>query len=204
MQLYREEFLRAVAFVKHAILVSEATSALTYMHVTIKKERCRFTAADHFCGKRALLYRPITIQAEDIDEPENQDFLISKAALESFETLCTKHRAKLKDAIKRDPSLRLIEIGPNELESHGVVLTYDQPKIGEAYPALDQYFDADRQEVTTMLANPKVISTVLKGFDVNKTIEIIYAGEEGPICVHDGDYFEAFYLPVRRRQGEES
>ena len=128
MQLDRSQFLKAVKFLKPAILVTEGTEPMTNVHVKIVADRCQLTAANGVCGKRVTLVTPAQIAFDETEKPDDdQEFMIDKATLESFETLCQKHKAIFERAAKADQTLKLIDIFSNVLESHKDRLNYIQP-----------------------------------------------------------------------------
>ncbi len=202
MRLDREQFLKAVKFLKPAILVSDNQTPMTYLHVKVEREKCQLTATDHYCGKRAILLRPITVEDDNDFEPEFQEYLITKPSLEAFETLCAKHKKKLEAAGKRDPGVKLIDISDKILESNGVFINYKQP-AGLEFPMLESFFEAPRYPIGSIKANPSVVLTAFKEFDARKEVEITMSGHDGPVNIQQEDFnFQAFFLPIRPDETE--
>jgi hypothetical protein len=200
MKLIRDELIKASEFIKHAILISDQPDPKNYVHVKIMGERCQLTAADGHCGKRVTLFRPAQLSIEETEKPDpDQEYLIDRATLLVYIELCKKHKELLKKKAKHDHSLMYIDIGAQALESHGDVLSYQQPAC--EFPEIEKYFlgfvEADKKrEVREMKIDPALAIAALKEFPGNATVS--FSGSGGPISMesNNGEY-QAFYLPIK-------
>jgi hypothetical protein len=203
MQLDRSVLLKAIKFLKPAISKadeeeqkhSDKIKALTHVHVRIDAGKCIMTAGDGTCGKRVHLKRPsqLVLVGKEEKTPD-QEYLIPRATIEAFETLCQKHKAKFEKSAKIDHSLKLIDIFDTSLESHKNVIRYEQP-IGLEYPDLDQFFFANKEPVTDIKFSSGVVIDCLKEFGCH--VEISFAGQREAVYIcNDGAEYEAFFMPV--------
>lgn len=201
MQLYREEFLKAIKFLKPAILTDDRPDPLTCLHVKIDATTCVLTAGNYYIGKRVTLTSPMI--PEDIEKSgspqEYADFLIPLSTLLSFETLCLKHKAKFKDTT--DLSLKLIDIFKDRLESFKDFITYQQP-ITPPFPNLFKFFSL---EISNMAVVGKIrwkhdlMIDAMKEFD--EVVEVYFNGETGHIYFKtESTNQEAFLMPCGEKE----
>jgi len=209
MLLDRSEMIKAIKFLKPAILkadeseqdTSEKIRALTHVHVKIEGDVCTMTAGDGHCGKRVILNHLAQLMLET-EEKEIHDgnFLIPRATLEAFETLCSKHKAKLEKSSRIDHSLKFIDIFPDALESHKDRIEYNQP-VGVVYPEIDRFFHTGADPVEHLNVNAGVVIDALKEFTCN--IQITFSGEDGPVYIQTEDMtFQAFFM-VQKRENDD-
>ena len=194
MQIDREQFLKAVKFLKPAMLISDYPDAKNYLHVKIEGDNCQLTTSDGHCGKRVTLTRCMQL-AIDEDEPldPDQGYLIDKATLEGFETICQKHKTKFAKKSKSDQSLRLIDISSQILESHEDALSYYQSKL--TFPEIDEYFEAKTSPVKSLKISPPIAIDVLKEFP--GVVQMFFNGEEEAIYIRSHDItYQAFFMPI--------
>lgn len=192
MKLQRDELLKAIAFLKPAILVSDQPSPLEYVHVKTMGERCQLTAANHYFGKRATLFTPQQLEFEEREKEPDQEFMIDKPLL-------SKHKAAFSKAVKTDHTLNFIDIFPNRLESHKDVWEYNQPKL--SYPDLDRYFVEGNYNIENFRFNPSYAVDVLKEFP--GVVHTTFAeSKEHPgftervyMQIESGEY-QAFFCPI--------
>ncbi len=151
------------------------------MHVKIDGVKCIMTAADAVIMKRVTLEKQLVIEYQDNIEDPYQEFLINKDILEGFETLCKKHKSKLAQKIKKDPSFALIDINSHRLESNGVKVTHEQPVVGR-YPNLDGLLTRDLIPASKIGIMPVAITEVMKGFSANSAVKFSFSGSED--CIH--------------------
>lgn len=174
MQLERNEFLKAFNFLKPVMGSDKnAEDYRNYVHVRIDGVICTMTALNFRCGKRITLEKPdipIDIEADQIesntDIAEQYDFLINRSNLESFATLCQKHKAKLEKAARKDLTLKFIEIFPNRLESHKTTIRYMQP-IGVVFPDKTSYFHTEIFSPEKIQLDTDHMIDVMRGFETN-------------------------------------
>ena len=204
MLLDRSEMIKAIKFLKPAILkadeseqnTSDKIKALTHVHVKIEGDFCTMTAGDGYCGKRVILNHPSQLMLDEEKENEDGQFLIPRATLEAFETLCSKHKAKLEKSSRIDHSLKFIDIFPDALESHKDRIEYNQP-VGVVYPEIDRFFHTGADPVEHLDANACVAIDALKEFTGN--IQITFSGEDGPVYIQTEDMmFQAFFMVIER------
>jgi DNA polymerase III sliding clamp (beta) subunit (PCNA family) len=203
MKLDREQFIKAVKFLKPAIMVSEAEDSKNYVHVIIDQDKCQLTACDGAVGKRVTLIKPNQIDFVDNgrDLDDVKEYLIDKPMLEAFETLCQKHKKKLEKKMYRgakkdvDLSLKVIEISSNILISHRDELNYKQPTC--TYPDLNKYFQAYGERMTGLKANPQVVIDALKECP-DSEVEFTFCGEGQAVFIETEDrLFQSFFMPVK-------
>lgn len=193
MKIDREELIRAIKFIKPAILMTEQEDTRNYVHVKIEAGKMQLTACNGYCGKRAILVQSTQIDFMEQQEEREGEFLINKPTLESFETLCTKHKAIFEKAAKADASLKLVEIKDNELISCRDSISYNQP-IGH-YPDIDRFFQYNRASTDRLLVDPKIMLDIFKEFG-HGAVEINFSGEIDPVYVQQGDLtYQAFFMP---------
>ena len=164
MQLDRSKLIKAIKFLKPAISkadeaeqkISDKIKALTYIHVRIDEGKCIMTAADGHMGKRVILERSPQLLLEPTEQDPDQEFLIPRATIEAFETLCQKHKARFEKLAKIDHSLKFVDIFSDSLESHKNVITYEQP-VGIRFPDIDGFFFANKSSVMNIRINPTLL-----------------------------------------------
>ena len=205
MQLDRSQLIKAIKFLKHAIMVSNRLDPLGHVHVKIEGDVCQLTASNHECGKRVILTKPQQLTHEKPYEPEPfQQYVIDKATLEAFEVLCTKHKQIFERAAKIDHSLKLIEIEPTKLTSSQTDIDYLQPifeKKENQYPNLDVLFFANKEFVKDMKVNPLVVLDALKEF--NNHVDVSFSGVNGPVYMATEDLtYQAFFMPVTVKKSD--
>ncbi len=198
MKIDREQLLKAIKFLKPAIYQGENDDPMNFVHVSIDGDNCQLTACNGKIGKRVILTRSLQQDIED-DQEDNDalEYLIDKATLESFETLCQKHKAKIKPAAK-DQTLKLIRISSHTLTSFSDRIIYRQPAC--TFPDIDKYFQSGVSSVDYLHINSTYLIDALKEF--NDVIEVKMSGTDGPIYMKSDDLtYQAFFLPVK--QGKE-
>jgi len=174
MQLDRAEFLKAVDFLKPVIGSDKNTGDWkNHVHVSIDGITCTLTAGNTQQGRRVVLEKPdipIDIEADQIEDNrdivEQYDFLINRPNLESFVTLCRKHKAKFEGAAKKDLTLRFIDIFSDQLESHKTTIRYMQP-IGVVFPDKKHLFHSEEFTPNKIQINTDHMIDVIKGFETN-------------------------------------
>ena len=162
MKLDRTELLKAIKFLKPAIMESEEPNALEYVHVKTIGERCQLTAGNKHCGKRATLFTPQQLTFDEKEELEDMEFMIDKPILEAYEKLLSKHKTAFSKAVKTDNTLNYIRISPFMLESHKDTLRYNQPKF--SYPDLDKFFVEGNYETNDFTLDPVIAIDAMKEF----------------------------------------
>lgn len=205
MKLNRKEVIEAIGFLKPAITTTERVELGNHMQVQFDDGKAIFSALDIYIGKRVTLVEAVLpekietkVLLSGADGMEHDitklldTFLIPKATVEAFETLCKKHKAKLKKAAERDPEMGIIEITANELISYTDTIEYKQP-IGLGFIKLDDFLTDSKQAKAEFYANSGMLADVLKGFNKGKPVEFDLLGDNGPIYLHQNDQkYEAF------------
>ena len=209
MQLNREKFIKAIKFLKPAILkadqeeaeISEKIKERTFIHVKFDEGKCQLTTYDGYCGKRVILEKPQQLEIDQKeDDDEHASFLIPRETAEGFEVLCIKHKSKFEKASKRDHSLKLIEIGPYQLVSHKDINRYEQP-IGIHFPNIDPLFFVNKAPVQDIKFNSMRVIDALKEF--NNHVDVSFSGINGPVYMATEDLtYQAFFMPVTVKKSD--
>ena len=194
MKIDREQLIKAIKFLKHAILVTDRHEPLGFLHVRIDEGKAILTAADHYVAKRVTLIEP---QQIEVDGPAKTDpngqFMISKATLEAFETLCSKHKQKFRDS--SDPSNKIIEISADELVSHKDTIHYEQPAYSYPLEKVDDIFNRPGQPVGKLTIFPDVVLSAFKDFNQKTPLIVSFSGQSGAVYIEQDDY-QAAFLPM--------
>lgn len=217
MKVDREQFLKAVKFIKSAILVTDRLEPLGFVHVRIDEGKAILTAADHCVVKRVTLLEPAQMEVGDAKPFEKvemngvditgailrQKFMIHKPTLEAFETLCSKHKQKFKDSA--DQTLKLIEIGPTELVSHRDSIQYEQPAISYPLQKVEDFLHVVPEPVEETGVFADVILTAFKEFNDKAALSVTFSGPAGAVYIEqgDGEYQAAFGLVAPAGGGHE-
>lgn len=207
MKLNRQQFIKAISFLKPAILKSDEPVAESHLHVVVDGPMCVLTSYNTKIAKSVTLFKPVMPKDIEGDEEiqETDDFLINLPTLESFETMCKKHKQKFDG--KKDLSLSSIDIFSNKLESHKDFIKYEQP-IGTRFPDMSGLFDISPQYDGVnfdgldyhMVWDYELMLAVMKEFGGH--IDVVFTSTEGPIYFKRGvdgiEKFEAVFIPVKR------
>lgn len=162
MKLDRQELLKAIAFLKPAIMVSDQPKPFNYVHVKTMGERCQLTTADGYCGKRATLFEPQQLSFDEKEVRVNQEFMIDKPILEAYEKLLSKHKTAFEKAARTDHTLRYVDISDSALESHKDSLSYNQPLV--SYPDIEKYFVEGNFSLSDLRFDSELVIATLKEF----------------------------------------
>lgn len=184
MLLDRLEFLKAVGFVKPA-MVEDTDTAFNCLHVKVYDDQCYLYAGNGNLSKKAHIVRPITTEeAADMGVKDTKEtFLIPFSAMHSFEQLVKKHKKKAKKLSKNDASYLYIEISKDNLESFGMDVVYKQPSHDPVN--FEDDFNIQRSVAEdAIILNPKETANAMKGFDGSKPVEVTTTGEGSPIHFH--------------------
>jgi len=210
MQLNRVEFLKAVKFLKPAIMKCANPVSESHLHVVVDGPRCVMTAYNTHIGKRATLFKPMLpedIEKAPEDIQEQAEFLINLPTLESFETLCQKHNGLFGKS--GDLSLKSIDIFPGRLESFKDFVKYEQP-VGAIFPDIGIFF-SNPLGVYSM-EFPNIAQHMVWNFEnmidcmkeFNGHVDVVFTGSEGPIYFKNENLnYEAVFMPVKRSVKDE-
>lgn len=190
MKLSREDFIKAARFVLPAVKDSEQqTDPLGFVNVNIEGGVCQLTTGNGFVAKRAVLTRVAQLEIDGAPQDETATFMIPKATLEGFLTICAKHKARFDKST--DATLKLVEIGSTELESHTDVIQYDQPVF--SYPDLSTVFEVTGEPTKEMIFDADSITKALKGFTGH--VESMLCGDSVYLS-QDDMMFQAVFMLV--------
>lgn len=178
MILDRLEFLKAVGFLKPAIVTDQDTSAFHSLHLRVEQDRVVLTAGNSDIAKKVVMVRPIStdeMSKEQLEKDKPHQFMIPYSNLMSFETLIKKHKAKAKKLGKKDQGYLYIEIEKDRLESFGVELVYTQPSC--EYRDFESGFDVQKGPVSEIFLVSSNAEKAFKGFDGSSPVEVSMCGD---------------------------
>ncbi len=203
MQINREQFIKAIKFLKPAIIDSDLPIAENHVHVVVDGPRCVLTSYNCQIAKRATLFKPMLPQDIEGGEEahEQAEFLIPKTTLLSFEIMCQKHRQKLEKS-KSDLSLSVIDIFQTSLESHKDSVRYEQP-IGVRFPDLSDLFEEPRGDYEFscyMKWDYESMIDCMKEF--GGVVDVVFTVSDGPVYFKNEHLnFEAVLITNRGSDG---
>lgn len=198
-KLDRQELLKAISFLKPAIMESKQPNSLEYVHVKTMGEECQLTAANGFLGKRLTLLKPQQLEFEEPVSQKDMKFMIDKPILEAYEKLLQKHKTAFSKAVKSDHTLNYIDISPEVLGSHKDIFRYNQTKF--TYPDIDKFFVEGKFKLDHLRFNPEFVIDTLKGFPgiVHVSFEEHEKHPNIPqrvyMQIETGEY-QAFFMPA--------
>ena len=202
MKLDRQELLKAIDFTKHAVVIDDQPSPRDYFHIKIFGDRCQITTTNKYFGKRVTLFRPQQLSFEETEIPDpDQEFMIDKPIMMTYEQLLKEHKAAFKKAAKTDITLNHIDISSSVLESHKDAIPYNQPLV--SYPDVDKYFVEGNLDISQVRFESKIASDALKEFPGRVDISFDENPKSPGNCSRiylqiESGFYQAFFMTVGR------